>query len=224
MFPTLPRSFQRNVLSRHSNRKGLINQDYKHFIANLNDWLINDLSNAPNRLRISFSTMKKKHLKIVADYINDFIADQDENFLHIQWYIIALDIIESKLYKPPPEIMKKSVPKYKVNVNFSSKALDFINLTRILRSKASQDHLPAYVSKNDIPMVIYSLSKPIRSQLFNYHKFVSELALESFVNNMESVPCYCSNFNPSFVDQHHKHILTGDLNILGNIKLIDLFS
>ena len=41
---------------------------------------------------------------------------------------------------------------------------------------------------------------------------------------MESVPCHCSNFNPSFVDQHHKHILTGDLNILGNIKLIDLFS
>ena len=105
--------------------------------------------------------MKKKHLKAVADYINDFIIDQDDKFVHIQWYILALDIIESKMYKPPPDIKNKSVPKYKVNINFSSKALDFINLPRILRSKESQDHLPIQVGQTNIPMVMYSLTKAI---------------------------------------------------------------
>ena len=111
-----------------------------------------------------------------------------------------------------------------MKINFSSKALDFINLPRILRSKECQEYLPTNVDGANTPMVVYSLSKPIRSQLFSYHKFVSELDLNTFIDNIESIPCHCGSFDTSFVDQHHKHILTGNLDILGNTKLIQLFS
>ena len=56
---------------------------------------------------------------------------------------MALDIIETKLFKKPKEIIKKSIPKYKCNLTFKSKAFDFINLPIILRSKVLRDNLPS---------------------------------------------------------------------------------
>ena len=46
---------------------------------------------------------------------------------------MALDIIETKLFKEPKEIIKKSIPKYRCKLTFKSKAFDFINLPKILR-------------------------------------------------------------------------------------------
>ena len=48
---------------------------------------------------------------------------------------MALDITETKLFKEPTEIIKKSIAKYTCNLTFKSKAFDFINLPKILRSK-----------------------------------------------------------------------------------------
>ena len=51
---------------------------------------------------------------------------------------MILDIIETKLYKPPiPKTTKKSIP-------FVNKALDFINLPQIIRSKHSKENMPPY--------------------------------------------------------------------------------
>ena len=40
---------------------------------------------------------------------------------------MALDIIETKLFKEPKEIIEKSIPKYRCNLSFKSKVFDFIN-------------------------------------------------------------------------------------------------
>ena len=47
---------------------------------------------------------------------------------------MALDITETTLFKEPKEIIKKSIPKYRCNLTFESKAFDFINLPKFLRS------------------------------------------------------------------------------------------
>ena len=39
-------------------------------------------------------------------------------FFYNQWYLMALDIIETKLFKEPKEIIKKSIPKYRCNLTF----------------------------------------------------------------------------------------------------------
>ena len=39
---------------------------------------------------------------------------------------MALDIIETKLFKELKEIMKKSIPKYRCNLTFKSKTFDFL--------------------------------------------------------------------------------------------------
>ena len=47
----------------------------------------------------------------------------------------VMHIIQTKLFEEPKEITKKSIPKYRCNLTFKSKAFDFANLPKILRSK-----------------------------------------------------------------------------------------
>ena len=83
---------------------------------------------------VLLACLKKRHLKPIVDHINDFLNDQNSQFFYNQWYLMALDIIETKLFKEPKEIIKISIPKYRCNLTFKSKAFDFINLPEILRS------------------------------------------------------------------------------------------
>ena len=46
----------------------------------------------------------KNHLKQIADHINDFLNDQSSQFFYNQWYLMALDVIETKLFKKPKEV------------------------------------------------------------------------------------------------------------------------
>ena len=36
------------------------------------------------------------------------------------------------------------------------------------------------------------------------------------------MPCKCNNFDPKYINDHHQHILTGDLNIIDNVRLRDI--
>ena len=65
----------------------------------------------------------------------------------------------------PKEIIKKSIPQYRCNLTFKSKAFDFINLSRILRSEEVCDNLPSNFNISAIPMVVYNLSPSLRSTL-----------------------------------------------------------
>ena len=68
------------------------------------------------------------------------------------------------------------------------------------------------------PTVIYKLSPTIRSNLFNYKKFVNELDLNK---DMDSIPCNCAN--SPFIDNFHGHIVSGNLKIIPNPELEAIF-
>ena len=48
---------------------------------------------------------------------------------------MALDIIETKLFKEPKETTENYFPKYRSNWTFKSKAVDFINFPKIINGK-----------------------------------------------------------------------------------------
>ena len=102
--------------------------------------------------------------------------------------------------------------------------MDFINLPKILRSVTLKESRPSAMTDEDVPMVVYCLSQPIRSRILNYSKFVKSFDLKTFANDENSIPCYCHQFDPKYFDNHHQHILTGDLSIITNSKLRDLIS
>ena len=98
---------------RHDNRKEISILNYQEFLINLNNYLKDYLLDALNCIRVSLASIKERYLKQIDDHINDFLNDQNSQFLHYQWYLIALDIIETKLFKKPKEIIKKSILKYR---------------------------------------------------------------------------------------------------------------
>ena len=134
---------------------------------------------------------------------------------------MALDIIETKLFKEPKEIIKKFIPKYRCNLTFKSKAFDFIDLPQILRSKELWDNLP---SKFDIAIVVYFLNPPIRSTLFDYKQFPLHLNIYEFLKDPNSIKCYCNKYGNSFINNHYGHIIAGKLNIVNNESLHQLIS
>ena len=74
-------------------------------------------------------------------------------------------------------------------------------------------------------MVVFKLSKPIRSQIFNYKKFVSkELDLDKFGKNKRSITCNCRKYDREFWNTDRNHVLTGNLEIVKNAKLRKLLS
>ena len=162
LFPSLPRLFQRDQTWGQVNTKGTSVLNYKQFIINLNNFMKDDLPNVLNYIRVSLASVKKGHLKQIADHINDFFNDQKS---------MALDIIETKLFKEPKEIIKKSILKYRCNLIFKSKIFDFINLPKILRSKEMCDNLRSNFDISDILMVVYNLNPPLDRPFLTINNF-----------------------------------------------------
>ena len=71
-------------------------------------------------------------------------------------------------------------------------------------------------------MVTYKLGLPISTKIFNFNKFVNSLDLDEFLANPNVLPCECEN--SSFADKHHRHIITGDLRLIGNNNLRKFFA
>jgi len=166
--------------------------------------------------------MKKSVLRLVFTKLLEKMSDVDgETWSH--WYQMACDAIECKIYKPPTPDTPKKLSKYRIPILFDNKSLDSINLQYILMSKETKDNSPSLLEDDDIPNVTYSMTESVRSSLFNYGKFVDELDLEKFEDNKESIPCPCANVDPKFVDNHHKHVITGDLTIIKNEQLRGIF-
>ena len=83
--------------------------------------------------------------------------------------------------------------------------------------------LPPELSANDRPMIVYSLTDPIRGKIFNYTKFVFEIRYDNFYTNPNLIPCHCQDY-AGYVDSHHGHVLSGDLNIVSDPILRKLIS
>ena len=60
------------------------------------------LPNANNFTIASILSLKKSTLRKVTDLLNDKLTYHSTTILFEQWYLLALDIIESKLCKQPP--------------------------------------------------------------------------------------------------------------------------
>ena len=167
-FPPLSRKHPRASRGLAYRGNNLTSTD---FFNKLTTMLKDDLPNTLNYIRVSIASLKKSELKRVANLINDKINERSSNAFD-QWYFAALDLIESKIYKPPKIKEKRPSPENICNVHFSNKGIEAINLTAILNHKDVVSCLPSGISKFDPPTVVYNLSRPINSKIFNFNKFV----------------------------------------------------
>ena len=95
-------------------------------------------------------------------------------------------------------------------------------MPKILNDPSLSSAIPLSVNKFENPTVIYKLSQNIGSKIFNFNKFVSSLKITEPISDLSSLPCNCKD--SPFIDKHHGHVMTGDLNIIKDQKLRTLVS
>ena len=193
-----------------------------NFIYIVNESLRNDIRNTMNLIRVLLSSLKKSHCRALVDRVNDYLLEKHDTFRFSHFFTAALDICQYKIGTPSfIQSKKKSPPSNCCHIKFDNKAMDFINIQKIIRDKDTVNSLP-HDFRNDIPTVVYQLTNSIRSKLFNYKDFVQNLDVDAFVEDNSTLPCEC--LNSPYVDPHHNHILTGDLNIISESKLRGLIA
>ena len=106
-------------------------------------------------------------------------------------------------------------------IYFDNKGLQFLRLNRILHEPEVKSKLPPEFRDDDSPSVVYSLSSTIRNKILNYKDTVSKIDindLETFGTGLHTCDCSSSEF----VDHNHKHVLTGNLQLIQNTHLREL--
>ena len=219
-FPPLKRIKERQrIRSKNFSSSDFICQN---FIYIMYESLRVNLRNSMNLIRVLLSSLKKSLCRILFDKITEHLSEKHDSFSYFQYFQAALDILTSKLGSPPVHSSSiKKAPKNRCHVKFHNKAIDFINIQRILRNQDVKDMLPSEL-KEDTPMVVYELVDTIHSKLFNYKKFVQSIDVDSFLADNSIFPCECKD--SPFINVDHKHIITGNLDIVTNSKLRDLIS
>lgn len=79
------------------------------FLIKLKHHLSHILTDIPNFCRGYLSEMNKYYLQNTAVFFQDNLDDYS-NFIYFQWYSLALNIIESKTFKPTIANAKRKAP------------------------------------------------------------------------------------------------------------------
>ena len=225
LFPPLPRTGSRPVRSRNNKNNRTSPISLSDFFDQINLLIANEIKPSFNNIGILINRCKKKLLKEIA-----YSILERENFTYLegreQWYLYILDVIDTLLWKPVASPMKKPCRENPCVIHFVNKGFNKLGLSRIFKSDEVVLSLPTELQEeNLIPFPTYKLDAPIRSKILNYKNAINSVRIEidediSIIHNLPKCECEKS----SFCDDHHKHIVTGDLRIIENEKLRWLFS
>ena len=100
-------------------------------------------------------------------------------------------------------------------INFVNKLVDQIKLKDILSNASSTGTFPVNDLRLSIPCISFNYSKTIRSDIVNYHQAIIDEETNPAV-------CHCSRYDNTYLDNHHKHVFTGNLSIIRNGPLNNL--
>ena len=91
------------------------------FLNDLNHMLNTSIKDAPNFIRISISNMKKSHLKNTHELLSTKLCDSPPDFIFSIYYHQAIDLIESKIYKPLVPKSKNKPPQNVCSIFFEKR-------------------------------------------------------------------------------------------------------
>ena len=217
-FPSLKRLHPRKARGRE--KKGNCKLLPGDFVSQLHTYLANNIASAMNFIRVSLSTMSSSNLKQAHSLLTESLTTGDAQF-H-QWFQAGLDIIQSKQFKVKPPKPKKAKPKNICTIFFANKAVELINVSKLLNDVSLNNSRPSIPTKFESPMITYKLRSPISTKIFNFNKFVKSIDVNRVRHDDSDIPCDCND--SEYKDTHHNHIITGDLHIVRNDKLRDLFA
>ena len=161
-------------------------------------------------IRTTLCNLKKKQLKNV--YIKSIALVNGGLDCLLSYYLCLLikDLSWFYLSRMGIDKKKNSSPHFCV-VNFVNKFVDQVNFKKIFDSPEVVKASPfksLYLSK---PRIAFKYPSTIRSKVLNYREVYHE---EIDVSNIN---CNCKD--SKYIDNHHGHVITGDLSIVTNTNL-----
>jgi len=170
--------------------------------------------------RKNLCCLSKKVLKSISILLDEKIwEDPDENFPQIIFEVIQ-DIVKEKLQRfslnRKPDSKQNFNRKVFAKIYFCNKGIELVQFSRLLRR--FHNKIPEDFKYKEPPTVIYTRSPTIGRKIFNYKQTIESIKTSDWKSEMFSCNCKDSKF----VDNHHKHVITGDLRIIANKKLRNL--
>ena len=183
----------------------------QNFVKILTTHLDHNLKDAGYFIRVSIKSFKKSFLKHIWNDVYDFVCSTADSFPNQQWYEMTSDLIESRIYNPPVLKTTKTKPKSLIKLHFVNKGMDMINISKIINDKIMNKSLPTQFNKTEQISTVYTLTKTIRSKIFNHKEFIKTLDTKDILDNMYKLPCNCTT--TPFTDANHGHIVSGNIRI-----------
>ena len=133
---------------------------------------------------------------------------------------IILDIANYRLFRPVRSDVPAEKPKHFIKIKFFNKAVDAINLPALLRSTSVIDKIPVYFRDKEPPIMSYEYTSTVASKIFNFAPALSNSNVSEYLSNPQTCQCKESKF----CYEPHGHVITGDLMVIENARLRELFA
>ena len=170
----------------------------------------------------------KYYIGVIKNRKNSFLLKFIQNIDKYKFQVTRIKHLITDLIKFKLGLSNNPPPRLPFNHNSSYLVLPFTRFFTpfdLRKCIFSSELLRIFPSHLKYPKLTYKLDLPFSKLAFNYREFCTSLPDLSYPNNLNSIPCFCNqpDFTP-FVDKHHKHIVTGNLDIVGDELLKQCFS
>ena len=163
--------------------------------------------------------MRKKDIKELGNRAMEDLV-KDGNVIPRRLLHIIIDLTLAKLHKSPEKVKKQEKKTFgnTMTVTYVNHCIDKLNVSKMLNDKKVLETIPNSIKDKEPPTVIFKYMPTIRKHMFNYKETVNDFKHNDDLKNMQ---CSCSE--STFIDKDHGHVITGDLMIIKNKKLRQLF-
>ena len=188
------------------------------------NWILDALRSATESLNFihQFRTLlfelNKTNIKFIYLFYANMITQSEDLSFNSQYKYMAYIIKDLCLYR-----IKLTLPPTKPNktafltIKYVNKLIDQIPFTKLLKSNSIKDFFPVKNSCFVEPGISFSRDGSIGAKVLNYRQTIADMDYATF-------ECNCHSYPDRLVNEHHKHIVTGDLSIVRNLELRSILS
>lgn len=192
------------VRSLIKNRKTFIN--FEMLLEEINNQCMNK-NNMVKYIKCKILGLRITQAKFLSKFIYNF------KFKHIHIRDLIVDLLKYKLRTNKLDTDLNKFDSYLI-IDFSHKYMDLLNIPQLLHNPSVKEAFPV---KTTYPKISFKYSRTLGSIVYNYTKFSKNVRTE-YINEY---PCSC-NSSP-YLDPIHKHVVTGNLNIINDNEIQSIF-
>ncbi|MCP4394501.1 MAG: GIY-YIG nuclease family protein [Alphaproteobacteria bacterium] len=200
----------------HGVKRRSCKQVNKNLLQQLNELVKNTYSPAGIRNLITFLRKQSNSTLSVCRVVRD-----NSICLPQSVRIIVLAFVAGYFSQTKPG-NAKSNDCYRLCVDFPNKGMELIGFCNIFKDRKLRKIIPiGKISEVKPVSVVYKYEPPFSRKLCNYSACLREIMEGKYQDYINGCPC---ELFPKFVYSHTGHVLTGDLSIVSNNQLRELFA